>query len=55
MPSDSHSSEDQLLWKQFAEAQERARTTRAAVQGFRLRYGLGEAAMEPQPIAEGHP
>ena len=38
-----------------AEAQERARTTRAAVQGFRSRYGLGEAAMEPQPIAEGHP
>ena len=36
-----------------AEAQGRARTTRAAVQGFRLRYGLGEAAMEPQPAAEG--
>jgi len=28
-----------------AEAQERARTTRAAVQGFRSRYGLGEAAV----------
>ncbi len=28
-----------------AEAQERARTTRAAVQGFRQRYGLGEAAV----------
>ena len=28
-----------------ARAQERARTTRAAVQGFRSRYGLGEAAV----------
>ena len=28
-----------------AEAQERARTTRAAVQSFRQRYGLGEAAV----------
>ncbi len=36
-----------------AQAQERARNTRAAVQVFRLRYGLGEAAMEPQPAAEG--
>ncbi len=34
-----------------AQAQERARTTRAAVQGFRSRYGLGEAAVEP--VAEG--
>ncbi len=34
-----------------AEAQERARNTRAAVQGFRSRYGLGEAAVEP--VAEG--
>ncbi len=36
-----------------AEAQERARTTRAAVQGFRSRYGLAEAAREPQTMAEG--
>ncbi len=38
-----------------SEAQERARTTRAAVQGFRQRYGLGgqERALEPQPMAEG--
>ena len=37
-----------------AGAQERARTTRAAVQSFRQRYGLdSEAVREPQPIAEG--
>ena len=37
-----------------AEAQERVRTARAAVQSFRQRYGLGEAAVrEPQPMAEG--
>ncbi len=35
------------------EARERARTTRAAVQSFRSRYGLAEAVREPQPMAEG--
>ncbi len=34
-----------------AQAQERARTTRAAVQRFRAQHGLGEAAVEP--VAEG--
>ncbi len=37
-----------------AEAQERSRTTLAAVQDFRSRYGLdSEAVREPQPMAEG--
>ncbi len=37
-----------------AEAEERARTTRAAVQSFRSRYELdSEAVREPQTIAEG--
>ncbi len=36
------------------EAQERARTARAAVDGFRSAHGLdGEAVREPQPAAEG--
>ncbi len=37
-----------------AEASQRAREARAAVQSFRQRYGLGgEAVREPQPMAEG--
>ncbi len=38
-----------------AEAQERARTTRAAVQDFRSRYGLDgeERGAVAQPVAEG--
>ncbi len=35
-----------------AEAQERARTTRAAVQSFRQRYGLDSEAVR-EPVAEG--
>ena len=36
------------------EAAAHARPTHAAVQDFRQRYGLGEAAVrEPQPMAEG--
>ncbi len=38
-----------------ADAQERARTTRAAVDRFRERYGLDgeERGAEAQPVAEG--